>query len=170
MRESLHRETGKSLDEWAAIARSCPETTPRRRQQWLKEHHGLGQNRAMLVLEAAFPSGSTDWKAALWSDPAAAAILERLIAAASALPNVVVGQRKGYTPLARDLQFAAARPQRRGGAVMGLALPPGSSPRLNAPARKESWSERLTAVVEVGSPDEVDDEIAALLAEAHSRS
>jgi hypothetical protein len=170
VQEGLQRDTGKSLDEWVAIARTCPETAPRRREQWLKEHHGLGQNRAMLVLDAAFPSSPTDWKATLWSEPVAAAVLERLIVAVSALPNVVEGQRKGYTPFARDLQFAAARPQKGGGAVLGLALPPGSAPRLSAPSRRESWSERLTAVVELSSPDQVDDELAALLAEAHSRS
>jgi len=70
---SLERDTGKTLDEWVAIAQACPETAPRKRSDWLREHYGLGQNRAAHVLSAAFPSPGWDdanaLKAALWTDP-----------------------------------------------------------------------------------------------------
>ena len=56
VRASLERDTGKTLDEWVAIARTCPETKPRARTDWLREHHGLGVNRAAHVLSVAFPS------------------------------------------------------------------------------------------------------------------
>jgi len=46
VKASLERDTGKTLEEWIAIARTCPETKPRARAQWLKDNHGLGQNRA----------------------------------------------------------------------------------------------------------------------------
>src|SRR5438270_4491042 len=77
---SLERDTGKTIDEWVAIARTCPETKPKARTDWLREHHGLGVNRAAHVLSVAFPSGM-GWdepeklRAALWTDPAGAAIL-----------------------------------------------------------------------------------------------
>ncbi len=45
---SLERDTGKTLDDWVAIARTCPETRPKARADWLREHHGLGVNRAGL--------------------------------------------------------------------------------------------------------------------------
>ena len=173
VREGLQRDTGKSLEEWAAIARACPETTSRKRTQWLKETHGLGVNRAATVLAEAFPSEER-WdepevlRAALWSDPASAAILARLEQAANALPDLTIGQRKGYTAFSRAVQFAAARPLKGGKALLGLKLDPGASPRLRPPARKESWSERLTAVTELASPAEVDAEIEALLRSAHA--
>ena len=55
VRDSLERETGKSLTEWVAIAKTCPETKHRARLAWFKEHHGLLQNRASYVLGEAFP-------------------------------------------------------------------------------------------------------------------
>ncbi len=174
VRASLERDTGKTLDEWVAIARTCPETRPRARTQWLKMHHGLGVNRAAQVLSAAFPSGM-GWEAgdqlreALWADPAALAVLQAVEAAAKALPEVVPTQRKGYTAWSRKVQFAALRPVKGGTAMLGLALDPALSPRLEAP-RNESWSERLKSRVALAAPGAVDDEIRALLAQAHARS
>lgn len=46
VRGSLERETGGTLAQWAAIARSCPETKHRAQLKWLKDTHGLLQNRA----------------------------------------------------------------------------------------------------------------------------
>src|SRR5436190_8587849 len=98
VKASLERDTGKTLEEWVAIARTCPETKPRARTQWLKEHYGLGVNRAAQVLSAAFPSGM-GWdepeklREALWTDRASKAILEAVEPLATALPGVVVGQR-----------------------------------------------------------------------------
>ena len=73
------------------------------------------------------------------------------------------------TPFSRSVQFAAARPLKGGRALLGLKLEPQASDRLSAPARRESWSERLTAVVELGSPAEVDAEIERLMALAYAR-
>jgi len=168
--ESLPRTTGRSVEDWVAIARACPETTPRKRQAWLKAEHGLGVNYASYVLMQAFPSEGPGWddpealRAALWKEPAGRAILDALVAAAAPLEGVVVGQRKGYTPFSREVQFAAARPLKGGRALLGLKLDPAASPRLSPPQRRESWSERLTAVVELDAPEAVDGEIARLLA------
>jgi len=174
VRASLERDTGKSLDEWVAIARTCPETKPRARAQWLKEHHGLGINRASQVLSAAFPSGA-GWdqpdtlREALWADPASRAIFEAVRAAATAVPGVVEGQRKAVTAFSRKVQFAAVRPVRGGTAMLGLALAPEADPRLEAP-RNESWSERLRARMPLASPAAVDASVAALLEQAWERS
>lgn len=174
VRASLERDTGKTLDEWVAIARTCPETKPRARSQWLKEHHGLGANRAAQVLSAAFPSAD-GWdnpdrlRAALWTDPASRAILETVELAAKALPEVVVGQRKQVTAFSRKVQFAAIRPVKGGTAMLGLALDPAADPRLEAP-RNESWSERLRARMPLASPDAVDTPVVALLKAAWERS
>lgn len=170
--ESLPRTTGRGLDEWVAIARACPEVTPRRRQAWLKAEHGLGANYASYVLMRAFPAEGAGWddpealRTALWKEPAARATLDALIAAVAGLEGVVVGQRKGYTPFSRQVQFAAARPLRGGRTLLGLKLEAAASPGLAPAARRESWSERLTATVELDGPEAVDDEIVRLLAAA----
>ncbi|MFI4964993.1 MAG: DUF4287 domain-containing protein, partial [Caulobacterales bacterium] len=152
---SLQRDTGKTLEEWVAIARTCPETRPRARAEWLKTHHGLGVNRAAHVLSVAFPT-EMGWdepdklKAALWSDPQSAAILEAVRAAATALPDVVIGQRKAFTAFSREFQFASVKPVKGGKAMLGLALTPDADPRLEAP-RNEGWSERLKARMPLSS-------------------
>src|SRR4029453_13815300 len=119
---SLERDTGKTLDEWVAIARTCPETKPKARTDWLREHPGLGGNRAAHVLSVAFPSEMA-WddpgplRAALWKDPASEAILQALEAAVARLPDITTGQRKSFTAFSRKVQMAAARPVKGGHAM-----------------------------------------------------
>jgi len=53
--------------------------------------------------------------------------------------------------------------------MLGLALAPDASPRLEAP-KNEGWSERLKARTLLAAPSEVDPEIAELLRAAWERS
>jgi hypothetical protein len=159
VREGLERETGRSLDDWAELARACPETTPRKRAAWMKSTFGLGQNRAMMVLNAAFPP-ETGWTKpdtlaeTLWADPSARAIHEAVRQLVLALPDVLTGQRKGFTAYSRRLQFCALRPARQR-VLLGLALDPATDPLLR-PAGKEAWSERLLSLIPLTSPDTPD--------------
>jgi len=171
---SLERQTGRSLSEWVAIARGCPETRQRAQLRWLKDNYGLLQNHGMQVLHAAFPP-EIDWRdpeklaAALWSDPASHAIFAAIDRAARAQGDVIQTARKSYTAWSRKVQFAAARPLKGGKAMLGLAVSPAASPRLEAP-RNESWSERLKARTLIGAPGEVDAEIASLMKSAWSNA
>jgi hypothetical protein len=168
IRDGLEEATGKSLAEWVTIAKTCPETKPRARLKWFKETHGLMQNRASFVLNEAFPSEGGGWsepdalRDALWSDPASRAILEAVEALVMALPDVVVGQRKGYSAWSRKYQFASLRPLKGGKARLGLLVPIDAHSTLE-PAKKEGWSERLTAALVLGAPGDVDARIAGLL-------
>jgi hypothetical protein len=125
---SLERDTGKTLDEWVAIARTCPHDKPKARADWLREHHGLGVNRAPTCCR--WPSRRMGWddadglRAALWKDPASEAILQALEAAVAKLPDTVVGQRKAFTAFSRKVQMAAARPVKGGHAMVGFAVSP----------------------------------------------
>ena len=172
VKASFERDTGKTLDEWVAIAKTCPETKPRARQQWLKDNYGLGVNRAATVLSAAFPSG-LGWeepdklRAGLWKEPEGVRILEAFEAAARALPDVIVGQRKGFTAFSRKIQFAAIRPVKGGHAMAGFAVE--GDPSLEARGN-ESWSERLHGKRLLTSPADVDASVAALLKRAWERS
>ena len=172
VKAGLERDTGKTLDQWVNIAKTCPETKPRARQAWLKAQHGLGQNRAMQVLNAAFPSDEPGWdedealREALWSDPASRAILDALEATlAATLPEVLRTQRKGFTGWSRAVQFAALKPVRGGTAVLGLAVMPDTSPLL-VPTGKDAWSERLKSKVVLANAKDVTAEITQLLQRA----
>ncbi len=175
LERNLADRTGRSLEAWLEIARSAPHAGHRARLAWLREQHGLGQNHASLVLARAFPGEGIGWddperlRAALWGDARARAVLEALEVVANATGDVVTTQRKGYTSFSRQVQFAAIRPLRGDSALLGLKLEPETSPRLMPPRRRESWSERLAAVVELGDASAVDGEIARLFSAAAER-
>jgi hypothetical protein len=174
LQASLERETGKTLDAWVAIARTCPETGHRARLRWLKDNYGLLQNHGSHVLSEAFESAMS-WQEpdklleALWVDPASSAIFHAVDVAARAPGEVILGPRKGYTAWSRNFQFAAAKPVKGGKLMLGLALAPDASARLETP-KNESWSERLKARTLLASPAEVDSEIGPLLRAAWERS
>jgi hypothetical protein len=170
---SLERDTGKSLDQWVAIAKTCPETKHRARLAWFKVNHGLLQNRASQVISAAFDTGM-GWGEpdklvdTLWADADKRAIFEAVKGAAMDLPDVVMGPRKSYTAFSRKIQFAAVRPDKKGGAVLGLAVPLEASPRVSPRKSSESWAEKLVSLPLAGA-GEVDDEVKALIKLAWER-
>ena len=172
--ESMERETGKTLDEWVAIARTCPETKPGARKAWFKAAHGIGTNRASVILGKAFPE-TAHWaepdnlRDALWADAGAKAILEAVEAAVADLPGLVSAQRKGFTAFSREFQFASARPVKDGSVRLGLAVEPAADPRL-IPPKNEGWSERLKAVLVLNAAGQVDDGVKALLKQAWEKS
>lgn len=174
VRASLARDTGKTIEDWVAIARTCPETTPRKRVEWLREHHGLGVNRIAHILSEAFPP-ETGWddadalRAALWKDPASTAIFEAVEAAVADFPGLVTGQRKGFSAWSRNFQFASVRPIKGGKARLGLCVPVEADPRL-VEAKNEGWSERLKAAMVLASPSDVDAKLKTLLKTAFDNS
>ena len=177
VRANFEAQTGKPVEAWVAILGGCPETGPKKQAAWLKEHHGIGVNHAAYILDCAgSKDGQPGWddpealRAALWKDAGSLAVLEAIERVAAGVDGVVTGQRKGYTAWSRAVQFAAARPLRGGRAVLGLKLDPDTSPRLSASARRESWSERLTSVIELDLTDAAHPDIAALFVAASLNS
>ena len=172
---NFESQTGKPVAAWLEILKTCPETTPGKQAAWLKAEHGVGVNHAAYILSCADSSGEPGWddpeglRAQLWKDAESEAILVALESLAGRVDGVVIGQRKAFTSFSRSVQFAAARPLKGGKALLGFKLEPGVSTRLSAPARRESWSERLTAVVELAGPDEVEAEIERLFRAAADR-
>jgi hypothetical protein len=151
LRANLERDSGKCLEQWAAIARACPESGHNKRLAWLKEHHGIGRNSASLILEAAFPPAPT---ADLWKDPAAKHLFELVKARVLKLQDVVLGERKTYTSFSREFQFASLRPI-KSTLLLGLAVGPEADPRL-LPAAKEAWSERLKSKMAIQAEADID--------------
>ncbi|MBS0360184.1 MAG: DUF4287 domain-containing protein [Proteobacteria bacterium] len=172
--ESMERETGKTLDEWVAIAKTCPETKPKARKDWFKTQHGIGTNRAGVILGRAFPE-TAHWaepdnlRDTLWADAPSRAILEAIEAAVADFPGLVASQRKGFTAFSKAFQFASAKPAKGGKAVLGLALEPDADPRLEPP-KNEGWSERLKSKLVLDNAGQVDASVKALLKQAWERS
>jgi hypothetical protein len=175
VRAGLERDTGKTLEEWAKIARKCPETKPKARVDWLRENYGLGVNRAATVLDAAFGGDNMGWDnpealvAALWKNPDHLKIHDALVAAVSKFKGAIVGEKNSFTGFSHKYQFAAARPT-RDGVRLGLAVDPKSSKRLSAPKKNEGWSDRNKAVAILTSTKDVDAELKKLLKAAYEAS
>jgi hypothetical protein len=174
VRAGLESATGLTIDQWADIARTCPEQGHRKRLAWMKTHHGLGQNHASIVFNVAFPPASgwsepEDLAARLWSDPESALVFAAIKKMVTAMPDVIVGQRKSYTAFSRQFQFAAARPRKAGGLVLGIAVEP-QTQKNPAKRGRESWSERLKSSVEIVSSDQIDQALRDLLHQAWDHS
>jgi hypothetical protein len=175
VREGLERDTGKTMDQWIAIAKKCPETKPKARVDWLRANHGLGVNRAAIVLDAAFPAESLGWDnpealiAALWKNPDHLKIHDALVAHVSKMKGAIVGEKKSFTGFSRNFQFAAIRPT-KDGVRLGIAVPLNSSKRLEAPQKNEGWSDRNKGVAILTSTKDIDAEIKTLLKSAFDAS
>lgn len=175
VKASLERDTGKPLEAWVDILkRDCPETTKGKQSEWLKTHHGIGQNRAAQIIDALNPepdpwADAAALRATLWKDPASAAILAAVEQLVDQIPDVVATQRKGFSAWSRKVQFAALKPLRGGQAAIGLALTADAAPGLTTPD-KESWSERLKAKLILTGPEMADDTLLTLLRQAADRS
>ncbi len=162
-----------TLEQRAELARACPHTASRTRLSWMKEHYGLAQNRASLVLGEDF-ADKLSWSnldalfAALWRNSGSLAIFTTIDAIASAQPASVRTVRKGYVAWSAEFHFAAARPLSGGRLMLGLALAPEVDPRLQPP-RNEPWSERLKSRLAIATPEEVPP-VAPLLEGAWQRS
>jgi hypothetical protein len=165
---SLERDTGKTLDQWVKIAKTCPETAPKKRAAWLKQKYGLGVNRAAQIFSVAFPAGPT-WDQPdalldlLWKEPEGRAIYEAVAKMVrKEFPAAIIGPRKTFVSFSRDIQFAGIIPLKGGKAELGLPLPLSESKRLS-PMKKRPWAEKHTAILVLSSPREVDAEVKRLL-------
>jgi hypothetical protein len=166
---SLERDTGKTLDQWVKIAKTCPETTPKKRADWLRANHGLGVNRAAQIFSVAFPSGpSWDQPDALldllWKDKNGRAIYDKVAALVrKEFPSAIIGPRKSFVTFSRNIQFAGILPAKDGKAELGLPVPVSASRRLTPMKNGRPWAEKHTAILVLSSPKDVDAEVKRLL-------
>lgn len=171
---SLERDTGKTLAEWVKIAKTCPETAPRKRTQWFREKYGLGVNRIAHIVSVAFPEGP-NWDEPdalldqLWKEREGRAIYEAVAKLVrKEFPDTVIGPRKTFVSFSRKIQFAGMIPVRGGKAEIGLPLPLAASKRLT-PMKSRPWAEKHTAILELTSPNEVDAGVKRLLKLAYAK-
>lgn len=168
---NLEAKTGKSLDEWVALARASGHARHGALVTWLKAAHGLGHGYASLVAHKTFASdaGSTDDAAlveAMFAGPKAAMrpVYDRVAAIVSDLDGAGFAPKKGYVSFRRSKQFGLAQPSTKDRLDLGLTLK-GVEPsgRLEAAG---SWNGMVTHRVRIGSVDEVDPEVEGWIRQA----
>lgn len=127
---NLKEKTGKSLEQWTAIARKSGAVKHGEVVKALKVEHGLTHGYANLVAhralesDAASMAATTDLVAAQYAGEKAGlkAIYDAVIKAAQACGEVEIAPKKAYVSLRRSKQFAIIQPSTKARLDLGLNL------------------------------------------------
>lgn len=168
--------SGRSFEQWVALARRAGAAGHRDLKRWLHDEHGLGSRTAWWIASAALGVDEPDYTApeqlvdALYAGPRAAlrALHERLVDEFLALgDDVIVTACKTMVPVYRRFVFAELHPVRDGVEVQ-LAL--GETPvgRRLRRAKGRVADDRITHAVLVEHEDAIDDELRGWLASAYA--
>lgn len=127
---NLKEKTGKSLEQWTAIAAKSGAAKHDEIVKLLKSEHGLTHGYANLVAhtalksDAASLSETTDLVAEQYAGEKAALkpIYAAIVAAAESAGDVEVAPKKAYVSLRRSRQFAIVQPSTKTRVDLGLNL------------------------------------------------
>lgn len=176
MGEGLHAKTGKTLDQWVAIARSSGVAGHMALVNHLKVDHGLTHGYANMVVHAANASAAVlqdgdalveaafDGAKAHWRP-----LYDRLIALVQGFgDDVELAPKKGYVSLRRKKQFALLMPSTKDRFDIGLALK-GEEPtgRLELSG---SWNAMVSHRVRIAAGEGAGDDVLGWLRAAYDRA
>lgn len=175
MRELVERG-GTTVEEWnARIADAAPadETALR---AWLEERGVRGYGQTLLVYERfgyppIFTATADELIDAQYADrPALRPIFDRLVVAAPSVGEVAVQARKTYVSLITPRRtFAIVKATTKTRVDLGLRLD-GATPGGRLLAAKGVGNDSINVRVALAAPDDVDDEVLALLRRAYEAS
>lgn len=185
MAENLKKNTGKSLAEWAKVAKGSGLAKHGEVVKFLKEEHGLGHGYANLVAheakgsvgiasgKKANASEGEDLVAAQYSGakadlrPIYDALIEKVKAFGS---DVEIAPKKANVSLRRSKQFALIQPSTKTRVDVGIQLkepPRTATDRLEASG---SFSSMVSHRVRLERVEDIDTEVVAYLREAYERA
>ncbi len=170
---NMAEKTGKSLEQWIALAKKSGESAHGKIVAHLKSEHGLGHGYANLVAHRFLtPAGSEpqgdDLVEALFAGKKAALrpIHDALMKAAKALgKDVEIAPKKTYVSLRAAKQFALVQPSTATRVDLGLNLK-GVEPTARSEA-SGSFSAMCTHRVRLESAKDVDSEVKGWLQQAY---
>ena len=172
MVENIGPRTGKTFDEWVAVARASGIDSHKALTAHLKAAHALNHNEAQWVAwEVTDPGRLASYEKPkdlvdeLYSGKKASLrpVYDALLAAGlAAAEKVTTNVCRTYTSLAVGTQFALLNPRTNAGVDVELALP-ADSPH-GEPFK--SSNPKFTRRIRVTSVEEVDDDVRAALREA----
>ncbi|MAT95801.1 MAG: phosphoribosylformylglycinamidine synthase [Anaerolineaceae bacterium] len=175
MIENLEKNTGKSLDEWVAIARASGLEKHGQIVKFLKSEHGFTHGYANLVSikareTAASPKTDDDLVENQYSGKEdLRPIYDALIDAVNQFgDDVVISPKKAYVSLRRNKQFGLVQPSTKTRVDVGLNLSD-----VVADGRLEksgSFNSMVSHRVRLSSADEVDDELVSWLRQAYDQA
>jgi predicted transport protein len=172
---SLKEKTGKSLDEWVALASASGKAKHGELVTWLKASHGITHGYANLIAHSTLKSDAgskvaagDDLVAEMFGGDKAAMrpIFDALLAGILSFgTDIEQAPKKGYLSLRRKTQFATLHPSTKSRFDLGLKLK-GVAPsgRLEAAG---SWNAMVTHRVRLERADQVDAEVLGWIRQAY---
>ncbi|MEQ9095565.1 MAG: DUF4287 domain-containing protein [Phycisphaerales bacterium] len=187
MAENLKKNTGKSLAQWAKVAKGSGFEKHGEVVKFLKEEHGLGHGYANLIAhemkgQAGAASGKKASAGAGEGDDLVAAqyagakadlkpIYDALIKKVKAFgKDVEVSPKKTYVSLRRSKQFALIQPSTKTRVDVGIQLkepPKTATDRLEASG---SFNSMVSHRVRLEGVKDIDTEVVAYLREAYDKA
>jgi hypothetical protein len=175
MIENLKEKTGKTLDEWVALAKKSKQTKHGEIVKHLKAEHGLGHGYANLVAQTTLqreaggaPPGGDDLVDAQYAGSKAELrpIYDALIAAVSKFgSDVEASPKKAYVSLRRSKQFAIVQPSTATRVDVGINLQ--GVPAKGRLEASGSFNSMVSHRVRVEKKTEVDSELFGWLKKAY---
>jgi hypothetical protein len=173
MMRNLEEKTGRSLDEWADVARASGHAKHGEIVSFLKSEHGLGHGYANLVAQRVLnPPEQAAGEGALVESQYAGKkaglrpIYDAIVSAVEGFgDDVEISPKKGYVSLRRSKQFAIVQPSTADRVDVGINLK-GVAPegRLEPSG---SFNAMVSHRVRVTSRDEVDGDLVGWLRQAY---
>ncbi|CAM2064587.1 DUF4287 domain-containing protein [Sulfidibacter corallicola] len=175
MIENLQEKTGKTLEEWLAVTKTCGLEKHGQIVKWLKSEQGMTHGFASLVahqyrasLEGSQPPAVENLVDLQYAGPKAGLrpIYDALVAKLAAFgDDLELSPKKSYVSLRRKKQFALVQPSTKTRVDVGINLK-GMAPegRLEASGSFNQMVSHRVRLTEVGH---VDDELMGWLQKAY---
>lgn len=183
--EELPQKTGRSLEEWIALAKKSGPPTEKECREWLKKEHKLGTNSASWIAERtegkgtevfdsqeAYLKTAAEWVETQYSGPRAAVrpLYEELLKLGLSLgKDVKACPCKTMVPLYRNHVFAKLKPSTNAHIDLGFALGNMKTPKRLIDTGGYEKKDRITRRIEVRSKADIDDELKRWLKKAYER-
>ena len=171
---NMKEKTGKTLEQWLAIAKQTGAEKHGQIVKALKTDHGLTHGYANLVAHKLLQSDAgskaaegTDLLAAQYFGPKAdlKPIYDAVIEAATSLgKDVEIAPKKSYVSLRRNKQFAIVQPSTRTRVDLGINLK--GEPAAGRLEKSGSFNAMVSHRVRLEKPADVDKEVKGWLRKA----
>jgi hypothetical protein len=179
VKANMLEKTGKSFEAWVKIAQASGSKNAKECYAWLKKEHGVPHLSAEIIADKA--SGACLLEAyddpealveAMYSGPKASLrpIHEELVELARKLgKDVIVTPCKTYVSLRRKKQFAIVKPTTRTRVDLCVTLS-GVKPQGRLEAMRQAADARISHVIKIESPKEIDADVKRWLREAYAQN
>ncbi len=174
---NMKEKTGKTLEQWIAVAKKSGAAKHGEIVKALKTDHGMSHGFANLVAhktlksDAGSAGGAADLIAAQYAGPKAdlKPIYDALVKAAKALgKDVEISPKKTYVSLRRNKQFALIQPSTKTRVDLGINLK--SEPAAGRLEKSGSFNAMVSHRVRLEKPGDVDRDVKAWLKKAYAQS